>query len=204
MNNEEKKKARVHTMRWRGRKSMKGNIQRPNSKKDKFKNIVFEKICLDKFRFLKREFDFTLSSSYGTRYGGTFILYQNSTTAVEISLQPREGGVFGCCLIKLIKDEIPPYPHHWFYIEQLLRRRDPSFKIDRPPPEELYKPSTFEKILGQYATAVEKYARDVLLGDFRIFDELEKLVKKRAEESRKERIKGESEQPKEGKHEETN
>ena len=191
---------------------MKGNIRRRNfiRKKERYKDVVFERICREKFRFLEDQFGCKVSCE-SDRYG-TYVTYQNLTTAIRIALEPREGGVFSCRLIRLIDGTIPPVPIfikpdtplHGFYVEYLLDLRASSCKRYRPTIEELYKPTTYKKILTQYAYAVKRYAIDILCGDFRIFDELEKVVKKRAEESREERIKEESEQPKEGKHEETN
>lgn len=101
-------------------------------------------------------------------------------------------------LIKLVNGKIPPYPIfikpetelHWFDLKDLIYLRAPQLKIEQPPIDSLFKPRRnfekfIEKILIQYANSLEQYAIDVLKGDFRIFAELEKIVKKRAEELRK-------------------
>jgi hypothetical protein len=94
-------------------------------------------------------------------------------------------------IYRLIDGKIPPYeifikPEtavNSFYLGNILALRSPTTKIEskyidigKPTREEL------EKALGPYANALENQAQDILQGDFSIFPELEKIVKRRAAE----------------------
>lgn len=147
---------------------------------------IFKPICLKSFEFLEEEFG-CKPVSVKREFYGTFIVYKNTTTAIRVSIEPYDGGIF-VFLIRLVRGEIPEYPSSieattslfWFDLEDLIALRAPSLKLDRPPLDDLFKPSNLEKILAQYAQALRKYAIDILRGDFSVFNELSKIVKERA------------------------
>jgi hypothetical protein len=97
-------------------------------------------------------------------------------------------------LLRLIDGRLPDYEMsiepgtilNSFYLEDLVALRDPTFKVKQPlfdlfpaggPDRRLLK-----KILNHYATSLERNATDVLKGDFRVFEKLSEIVKKRARE----------------------
>jgi hypothetical protein len=119
------------------------------------------------FRWLLEEFGFTLVeltplSSYGTK-----IIYKNPTTAVEIRLEPREGGVF-VYVISLIDGAVPHYlraPDHWLLLDCLVLVKSPDSK--RPTKVCGQLPSSAELTfqLTWYADVLKSYGGDILRGD---------------------------------------
>ena len=92
----------------------------------------FERDCRKRFKFLEEEFGFKPPKRQRISVFCS-LTYQNDTTAVEVSLEPTEGGVF-VLVSRLLNSEIPKYPIfvtrkvtlHSFYLDDLvrLRRRD--------------------------------------------------------------------------------
>lgn len=153
------------------------------------KNIaeIFEAFCQESFMFLEDEYSFKiLTVEHDT--SSTFITYQNSTTAIRISFEPREGGVF-ILLSRLINGNIPAYPIlidqetslNSFYLDDLLNLKAPTLKMEYQI-EDLFDSLKLENIIMQMAKALKKYAVEILKGNFQLFVELESLVKKRAED----------------------
>jgi hypothetical protein len=150
---------------------------------------LFKEICSDRFEFLIKKYGFKIGRLESRSYV-CYLNYINKTTAVRLSFEPKDGGVF-VLLYRLIDGKIPPYEIfikpdtiiNSFYLDDILTLRSPTTKIEskyidigRPTREEL------EKELGAYADALANHAQDILQGDFSIFPELEKIVKRRAAE----------------------
>ena len=155
----------------------------------KGKKDVFERLSKNAFRFLEERFGCRVVAVERRAYG-TYIVYLNSTMGVRLSLQPREGGIF-VDLVRLINGKIPEYPIfvksqdplHWFDLEDLVGLRAPHLKIKQPPVGTLCRPKVLKEVLVKYANLLQRYASDVLKGDFKIFPRLEKIVRARAKES---------------------
>lgn len=141
------------------------------------------------FKFLEENFGCIITEVKHEFYG-TFVTYRNPTTFVEVSIEPREGGVF-VHVGRLIDGKIPEYPIHIepdtkldaFYLDDIIDLRAPSSKIEQPSTEVFFKPRNLKKIehvLTEYARALRQYAVDILKGDFRVFTHLDMIVKKRA------------------------
>ncbi len=154
----------------------------------------FRELCRTLFRFLEEEYGFRVTEEKSDVFG-SYITYRNTTTAVIISFEPREGGVF-IRLYRLVDGKIPDYPvfvHpdtqlNMFYLDTLLEVRVPSLHVEQDP-KEMAKPSLskLKEVLQQYAALLHLYANDILRGDFKVFEDLETIVKKRAEEIRRQK-----------------
>lgn len=153
-----------------------------------FENFFVDK-CKEVFLFLEKEFDCNLESQIKNTCGLT-ICYKNSTTAIQISLEERDGGIF-VELVRLVNNKISERPIqinkrtklYRFDLEDLLDVKNASLKIEHPPLEDLVfnsgREKVVEKVLIQYAEGVRRYAKDVLNGDFAIFSQLERVIKDR-------------------------
>jgi hypothetical protein len=136
----------------------------------------FERLCLECLRFLEDDFGFRVLKIEREPYG-TFITYQNSSTAVRASLELREGGIF-VLLSRLVDGQIPEYPVfvqantplHSFYLDDLVQAKGGELRTNR----------NIEGSLTKAAEALRVFASDVLKGDFAVFDKLDRVVKERA------------------------
>jgi len=144
----------------------------------------FEKECRNRFKFLEEGFDFEPPKRQRISVFCS-LTYQNETTAVEVSLEPIDGGVF-VLVSRLVNGQIPKYPVfvtrgmklHSFYLDDLvgLRRPDAAKRqagVDPPSVREI------AKSVGQSASQLRELGNDILSGDFAIFSELDKIVKAR-------------------------
>lgn len=146
----------------------------------------FEKNCLQRFRFLEEEFGYVIKKKERESYG-IFITYQNPTTAIRISFEPREGGIF-VLISRLVEGKIPKYPIfiqpdtvlHSFYLDDVVRTKVPNFQFSFKG-EKLSSADQFEKALDEVVDTLKKYASDILKGNFESFKEVERIVKKRQE-----------------------
>ena len=144
----------------------------------------FERICLQRFRFLEEELGFVVKKKERESYG-VFITYKNPTTAIRISFEPREGGIF-ILISRLVEGKIPEYPIfiqpdtvlHSFYLDDVIRTKVPNFQFDFKG-NKLSSSDQFERALNEVADALKKYASDVLQGDFESFEDAERIVKER-------------------------
>jgi hypothetical protein len=165
-------------------------IGKKNDRKKIELNEFFLKEVKAQFRFLERDYFFKFHESIINTLSIT-IIYQNNTTAVSITLDQEFGMIF-VDLIRLINNKISELPSeiskytelNEFDFEDLLSIRNPKIKIEKPSLDDLVFLPGWEKvvsrILHQYAINLKKYCDDVLKGDFYIFKELDKIVKKRA------------------------
>jgi hypothetical protein len=153
------------------------------------KALFFHKMCKVEFEFLETEFNCKVVDISQTK-SCELVIYTNETTAVQISLELRDGGIF-VEIMKLVDGKIPPKEIfinsntqlNRFDFEDFLAIRNPSLSIERPDLNKLIFEPGWEKIMTrivrQFATELRKHASDVLKGDFRIFSNLEKIVKAR-------------------------
>ena len=149
---------------------------------------AFAKLCQKTFHFLEKAYGFKLSAIDQDAYG-VYLTYTNPTTAIVVSFEPREGGIF-TRVIKLVDGKIPSYPItieestliSSYYIEDIIALRGPPTKMEQPPIDDLRNISILSKVLTQHASALRTYAADILKGDFTLFPQLEQIVKKRAAE----------------------
>lgn len=146
--------------------------------------LEFEKCCRRLFQFLVVEFGCDLIANERDNFG-VYITYKNATTAIRISFEPREGGIF-VLLSRLVGGNVPTYPIfigpetviNSFYLDDIISLRDPSKGMQQTLPKEITK-TYLEKCLATYADALRQYGADILRGDFGLFRELEKVVKRR-------------------------
>lgn len=144
----------------------------------------FKKLCKELFKFLVKEYFCNLTIHED--YLGIFITYQNKTTAVRVSYENREGSVF-VLFSKLIDGKVPQYPIfikpetriHSFYLDDIVSNQPPVKSNKQKPHNDHESDELFHK-LHCYSEMTKKYTKNILLGDFNIFPELELVVKKRA------------------------
>jgi hypothetical protein len=122
---------------------------------------------------------------------GDLIKYQNKTTGITIHNEPRDG-IF-VSLSRLVNGKIPDYPLqieadtslNTYSLEDIISfntsRKSIGWRIKNFF-RKLKFPVKFDtkKALKRFATELDGYAADILKGNFEIFPELEKIVKKRA------------------------
>ena len=151
---------------------------------------TFEKLCRKTFRFLQDKYGFKVIGSEQESYG-VFVTYANPTTAVRISYEPREGGIF-VLLGRLSKGKLPKYPIFiqqdtpldTFHLDDLVSIRAPDLQST----SKLRKALTVTEVetkLKEISETLQRYAVEILQGDFAIFPELERLVKARRSQMRK-------------------
>jgi hypothetical protein len=130
----------------------------------------FEASCKRSFQFLIDEYGCQIVQS-GQHAAGSAITYTNSTTAVKVSLEPRENFIF-VYLIKLQNGKIPAYfdaPDGWVYLDAVLALKNPQLKVQQKAFGDWLKPKDIDTILAQYAHALRIYGWEVLAGDFTLF-----------------------------------
>ena len=159
------------------------------------RNNSFEKIVKKEFKFLESKFACTLYKSSKEDWGYEMI-YINKTTGVKIIHEFRESDIF-ILLYQLvdgeliedarnIKDDTVILSHG---LDDIVNIRNSSALI-RPTYKYAVDSKYHDKDHGMsyyvadYAKNLEKYANDVLMGDFTIFPTLDKIVKERAKKYR--------------------
>jgi len=155
-------------------------------KKQTTKDLLdrFEQECKRRFKFLEEEFGFKPPKRQRISVFCS-LTYQNETTAVDVSLEPMEGGVF-LLVSRLLNGEIPKYPIfvtrkmtlHAFYLDDLVRLRRPN-AARRQAGVDLVSGREIAKSLARSAAQLRELGEDILKGDFAVFSELEKIVKAR-------------------------
>jgi hypothetical protein len=142
----------------------------------------FERICLGQLHLVLKTLGFIIIKKEKDALG-VFITFQNPTTAVRVSFEPREGGIF-VLVTRLVDGKIPAYPLfigpdtviHSFYLDDLVRVKAPGFQFGFTK-QEFSTPAQIESALAEVAEQLEDYADDVTRGDFEIFNELDRVVK---------------------------
>lgn len=154
----------------------------------------FEEIVKSEFSFLVEEFGFCLADIKKTAMGYD-ALFTNDTTAVRISYEFREAYLF-VTIYRLIHGKFVDNPrpiHHnsvltGFALDDVLTLRNPAAAM-KPAyaygvTSEYYHPERGLKLfVGKFADNLKRFAADMLRGDFRLFKELDLIVKRRASSS---------------------
>jgi hypothetical protein len=112
--------------------------------------------------------------------------YENTTTKVEIGFDWREQYLY-VLLGRRDREKLKakgrmPRPEDEiiaFNLEDLLQLRTGKYAIDQDRFGKALTRKDIKDILSTYARALREHAADVLQGDFSIFPELEKIVRKR-------------------------
>jgi hypothetical protein len=151
----------------------------------------FEKHCRRIFKpILEEKFGFKIVDFEQTGFGD-YLTYQNATTGIKISYEPREGGIFAL-LSRLIDGKMPEYPIHIeadtilnsFDLEDIITLKLAKRGIGRKLKNYFRKynfsrKTNLERNLARYAEELEEYAAYILNGDFGDFPEPDKIVKGR-------------------------
>jgi hypothetical protein len=143
----------------------------------------FLELCRKYFGFLSEEFGFREAKKESSSWGH-ILYFKNDTTAVRVSLEWEYPGVF-VHLYRLVDGQVVENPIIIrqeseltnYSVDDLLSIRAPELGLSP-----IFGHSDeIEKKLESYASAVRAYAADVLEGDFTVFAELDKIVKRRAQ-----------------------
>jgi hypothetical protein len=150
-------------------------------------NIIdeFFEIGEKEFQFLVDEFGFNKKANK-TDVEVYRLPYENETTKVEVGFDWREQYIYvllgrrdgkkpeGKPIMPRPEDEIVA-----FNLEDLLKLRTGKYAIAQDRFGRALTRKDIKEILSTYAGALREHAGDVLQGDFSIFPELEKIVRKR-------------------------
>jgi len=145
------------------------------------KAMLFFETCKEKFEYLINEFNFSVVST--RKDGGMYeIVFQNNTTAVIVNWERQENRIY-TEVYRLVNGNLIPDPAiispnielNGYYLDDLLSTRCSGFSPTRFPVDD----TGIVQIISNYATLLHQHAADVLNGDFKIFNELEKIVKSR-------------------------
>lgn len=147
--------------------------------------ITFDKFkyyCNTIFGYLEKEYGFKETKNEENRFG-YYITYQNSTTAIRISYEPMECGVF-VLLSRLINDDIPKYPVfikpetiiNSFYLDDIIKLKMLSSEKELRNTS-LLNEKELETVMNECAHNLKQYATDILKGNFKLFEELDVIVK---------------------------
>lgn len=142
------------------------------------------------FAFTETEYAFSRPSVSKDSYGIS-LTRKNKTTGLTIRLEPGDCNIY-ISLSRLINNEIPKNP---IFIDEST----PIFKFDfidllsvQGVSGELLDghydcndPKAIDGVLTKYANLLKRYGRDVLLGDFSIFNRLRLVVIQRINSSNK-------------------
>lgn len=139
----------------------------------------FVEICKTKFNFLITEYGFSLAPV--PRYLRLHrVIYLNKTTAVKVNLDQRENWIYLelYCLVdgKLVTNPIMISDQtklNGYNLDDLLSIRCPDFDVANIIGKK------HSEVLDFYSVMLREYGSDVLNGDFKIFIELEKIVRSR-------------------------
>ena len=149
-------------------------------------------------QLVKKEFDY-LISDYGfalieckETVGGYVWLFLNATTGVHISYEYKEA-YFHLTLYKLkggklIKNPARISPNSTltgFSLDDILSLRNSEARVmpayQYGAESEFYtRDNGFRLYISRFADNLKRYASDVLVGDFRLFEKLDPIVKQRA------------------------
>ena len=112
------------------------------------------------------------------------VIFKNKTTGLRVVYEKKESAIF-VQIGRLVACEFPKYKSVHEYDNDLKNRFDINFLIklrsSKSVASSLFN-SSMRKTLDNYASAIDKYASDVLEGDFSVFPKLTKLVKANIEQ----------------------
>jgi len=141
--------------------------------------------CEQAFANLFKEYHLSNASNRDDNYVWEWTV-KNLTTGIRVVYEIRDGYLF-IQICRLVNGEVkssigeiwPDTTIDCFDFEDLLSLRKPNHQhLYSILSESLEKNLTL--MLKQYAGSLEIYAEDILLGDFAIFSDLERIVKERA------------------------
>lgn len=152
-------------------------------------------IMTNAFNFLKTEYGFKLIKSKKESFGQS-ILYMNTATAVKLVFERRESYLL-IVLYRLVNGVLIEDPLiirkdtvlHGYGLDDVILLRNPSAVVGStyqyPKESNYHDPlNGWSYYINDCAINLNKYAFDILRGDFTIFPELDKVVKKRLAENR--------------------
>jgi hypothetical protein len=147
-------------------------------------NIIdeFFEVGEKEFRFLVDEFGFKKKANK-TDVEVYRLCYETKMTKVEIGFEWRDQYIY--VLLGRRDREKPermPRPEDEllaFSLEDLLKLRTGKYAIDQDRFGRALTRKDIKEILNTYARGLREHGADVLQGDFSIFPELEKIVRKR-------------------------
>jgi hypothetical protein len=144
----------------------------------------FEGECRRWFDFLETDFLFRIISLNKNDVEAN-ITYANETTAIDVRYELKDNLVF-VYLIRLIDGKIPDFPLtiktdtelYKFDLDSLIHLRSASLAVDQKQFGYPFSQKDFEVILSRYSKALQKIGSDILKGDFTVFSELERSLKR--------------------------
>lgn len=151
----------------------------------------FDVIVKEQFKFLESDFGFRLSKGEKEDWGYELI-YLNKTTGVKITYEFREAYIF-IMLYKLVDGSLIENPRsirenttlYGYGLDDIINLRNPQALI-KPAYQYGDESEYYDKMKGltlyvtAFANNLKEYAVDVLSGDFKIFNEVDRVVKKRS------------------------
>ena len=154
-------------------------------------NKDFDVIAKEQFKFLESDFGFRLSKCDKEDWGYELI-YLNNTTGVKITYEFREAYIF-IILYKLVNGNLIENPRsiqentilYGYGLDDIISLRN-SQALIKPAYQYGKESEYYDKKKGlilyvsAFANNLKEYAADVLSGDFTIFNELDGVVKERA------------------------
>jgi len=152
--------------------------------------MEIKSIFKEEFKFLIEKFEFHLKKGIQNK-DYYEIIYLNSTTGVQIKYEYKESYIF-IMLYKLDSGKLRMNPFNinqdtvlfGFSLDDILYLRN-SESIIKPSYEYEEKSiffnekNGFKLYVSCFAKNLNEYAKDILMGDFSIFDKLNQLVKNR-------------------------
>ena len=134
------------------------------------------------FTFLRERYSFVITQTYWSSWV-TRVRYETSVTAVDIERSAEDFRV-EIKLIRKVNGEVPEYPifvtavdiMHYFRLDAVLEERSPEALAEVRAAKGLGE-DQIEAGLRVSAGALEKYATDILQGDFTLFTTLEAKVR---------------------------
>jgi hypothetical protein len=154
------------------------------------KALTFDDIAKENFNFLISDYDFKLIKSHKEN-SGYKLIYLNSFTGVKITYEYREAYIF-IMLYKLINRKMIENPIdimkdsilYGYGLDDIINLKNPSDLIK--PSYQYNSESDYHDsckgltlYVSTFANNLKIYASDILDGDFKIFKELDTIVKDR-------------------------
>jgi hypothetical protein len=150
-------------------------------------NDVFEDLVSKHFSYLRSDYGLEKIAVEKSSYE-CYVTFSNKKIAVQVSLEMKDGGIF-VMLIRLVDGKLPTYEvfirpdtaiNH-FDLEDVVDLKNPEFSLEQEYSDESYPTiQELEENLSKYAEALRKYGKDILAGDFRLFPQLELVIRRRA------------------------
>ena len=142
----------------------------------------FLKIGEKEFRFLVDEFGLKKRANK-TDAGTYYLLYENKTTTVAVTLEWRDQyiNVLLGRRDRKVPDRLPRPEDELlsFSLEDLLKVRTGKYAIEEGRFGRALTRKDIKEVLSAYARGLREHGADVLQGDFSIFPKLEKIVRQR-------------------------